>query len=469
LFQIATDSKLPHVVIRAFAKGAACKLEDRKLLAFTAEQHDALKRANGSALRRVTVKPIGYDRNSRQSEKAPDPRFRFDSIDTIPYWYQPATAVFAGVTLDEFTAAAEYWIVDRWKVIGEISYGKNEPRRHRFSDRDWHLWSNSHGSAPTIERYSTYLEWHAMCCAVGELMHTRPLAKAELPRDGYEAWLSRYKVPCPPHWLADLRGPEPLETRFWFPPAQGIDEWINSAGDEDFLREMGIGGTRNGMLIVRASHDTRSSVFASEAEIRTALVEPETASALVRALQTVNEPYNYKIPDEGDSLEINEPPYRLVGWLSAPQSRSGIDDGDPLRNEMRGFQHEPGRRHTKLFERCVSGDGRVLWHRAGAEAYVYEEWSDRRRGMDEGPIDVAQSVGSRLWISADVLQEYLRQARLDLIAEIALRKEKRERDHRHDDPKEDSASRYDRVLIFRQNGAIEAAEGRIGTWHTSGS
>ena len=87
--------------------------------------------------------------------------------------------MFANVSLNEFVQVAEKWIVEEWKPPAKVRYWDSEPRRSRYSETDWHLWSHSHGGTPTVEQYSTYLEWNAMWCAVGTLLKTKPLAVSE--------------------------------------------------------------------------------------------------------------------------------------------------------------------------------------------------------------------------------------------------------------------------------------------------
>ena len=86
--------------------------------------------------------------------------------------------------------------------------------------------------------------------------------------------------------------------------------------DSDFLAELGL-ASNDGSIVVEGYHDTRSYEFRSSAWVHSALISPETARALVRALQTVNDSWDYRIPPEGDKLEINVPPYgRRVRYLT---------------------------------------------------------------------------------------------------------------------------------------------------------
>jgi len=144
-------------------------------------------------------------------------------LDTLPYWYSGAVRRFADLNREEFFDAPERWIVDRWDVQSNPWRWDDEPRQHRFSERSL-LSMHSHGSLPTMERFRTYLEWHAMWCATGELMLTRALARAgEDDYDTFERWLSREGVTAPPLWLADLCGMKPLENRLWFAPLLTAD------------------------------------------------------------------------------------------------------------------------------------------------------------------------------------------------------------------------------------------------------
>jgi hypothetical protein len=396
-------------------------------------------------------------------------RFHFNSVDTLPYWYEPASEIFAQVSTNELAVAAERWILDRWKESAEVWRWADEPRKWRYPERDWHLWVNDHGSMPTIERHNTYLEWHAMCCAVGELLNTRHLALTEsFDFDRFENWLARYQLAYPPRWLADLRGPKPLEIRMWLPPTQTESAtWLESAEDHDFLTEIGIGGLGKDRVVVWADHETRSSELATTVSVRTALVQPETAGALLRALQTVEEPHRYGIPSSRNQLEIDEPPYRLLSWLDDFDSESGIDKADPLRSEIRGPSLQPGVRERAGLTQSVSTDGAVSWRPENmSEEYLYEEWSDGdtvRRSSNN------VSNGSRLWVSISTLRERVLSPGFDLLARVQVTRRRGNREYQRENPKETTEVRYDRVYLLRRNGIIEGAEGRVGTWRASGA
>ena len=108
--------------------------------------------------------------------------------------------------------------------------------------------------------------------------------------DTFEDWLSSHSLTAPPQWLSDLRGPKPLERRFWFNPPSNIDDWIEDVAEKDFLIELRL---RNQIITVEAHYETRCRDFTLSAQVRSSLVSSDTAISLVRALQTVDDSWDY--------------------------------------------------------------------------------------------------------------------------------------------------------------------------------
>lgn len=424
LLGIASDNAFPHVLIRGFAKDAVEKLSRSGVLSLDGKQLKALDRVNHGkgSKKRVYSRPGDFD----AAHSRGGGHFHFDSLDTLPYWYEPATRIFADVTMDEFTRAAEEWIVTKWRVSTEIQRWKDEPRPQRFPEERWALWSNGHGSRPTLERYFTYLEWHGMWCAVGTLLQSRPLASVE-PEEysSFENWLRGDRLTRLPFWLSDLRASKPLERPLWSAPES--DAWLATVDVQDFLREIGIGQGCNETIIVDAHHTTYSSDFRSQVTVRSALVQPETAGALMRALQTTEEPYRYWIPydRDRDGGQVDEPPYRLLGWIGLSESESGLDESDPERNQVSGNQTEPGREAKRSLTKHIGSDGTIEWLGARKTVeYTYRQWSDSGDDEDERRSSVTRSNGSRLYVSVENLRTHLSRVGLDLLAKVELDRKK---------------------------------------------
>lgn len=473
LLDIACDEKFPHIIIRSFAKSAVTKLKQSGELVLEQDQIDLLEHANTSPIRRKKAKKSNDRsfRNRNQNGKK-ERRFHFDSMDTLPYWYSRAVRTFADVSDEEFLDIAEKWIVDHWRVQCGIWRWDQEPRSDRFSDRSYHLMDHRHGSRPILERYSTYLEWHAMWCAVGELIQTHALAKHEDDEfDNFEYRLRHECLSAPLLWLADFRSPKPLETQLWFTPQNNLDLWVDDIGIEDFLNELGLIKSSES-IVVDSHHDTRSSDFYLSARVNTALVSPETAGSLMRALQTVDDSWDYRIPPEGDELEIDCAPYKLVGWLDDPEHNSGIDEGDALRYGVREIECRPSNNTINALNLTFVYDGQIKWINAdqGNTIFTYEAWgdnSDENSGESSRYDRTVRSNGWRLKINKQALYTFLNSVELDLIVEVEITRRNKGYDYSRYDEEKTKEARYDKVILIRRDGTIEDTEGCIGTWKVS--
>ncbi|MHB1938667.1 MAG: hypothetical protein ACYCOR_19105 [Acidobacteriaceae bacterium] len=358
--------------------------------------------------------------------------------------------------------------MDEWKVAENIRYWKDEKRQHRFPERSWHLWSNNHGSRPTLERPFLYYEWHAMWCTLGELLKTSPLANEDDFRwDDFYYHLKSNLLTAPPHWLADFRMPKPLEGQLWSKNEKEIDAWIGNPEESEFLTELGIvAGDRKG-IVVNGYQETQARWFRSSVHIESALVEPRLAGALLRALQTSNHYAHYRIPPEEHELEIDESPYRLIGWIKEREGHDrAIDEPDPLRNEVGELRAEPGKSafDTLHLERPTTvgqwRDG------SGAIIFWHELWSDRRNRSDNDPHydESIASNGQRLLIRKKALRRFLGQKQMDLVIEIRNDRSNRGYGYGYYERSSEAEKTYDRLYLLKADGTVETANGSIGTW-----
>ena len=342
LLSIALDSRVPHLLIRAYAADACHKLANLGILKLADSEATALAAVNTSPL------PRGTDRSFRRppdrfAERDPRARFRFDQIDTLPYWFDPWLQVFEEASRDEFQIEAERWIVDVWGVLDEAPYGSKEPRPRRFDDRDYNLTSNRHGTEPVMELHRRYLEWHAMWCTTGTMLQTRRLPPIdEWGEDPFLYRLHRGKLTVPPVWLADLARPTPLEPRYWREDRAPGPEWLEGVSNDGFLRELRA-TDYPGYVVVDAYTEAKFLTCEEMAKINSALVSPETAHALVRALQSYDNPFDYYLCPEGHNLEVDDDEFSLRGWL--PASGNGFAFRQRRRLSERDPAHRGGARN----------------------------------------------------------------------------------------------------------------------------
>ena len=326
---------------------------------------------------------------------------------------------------------------------------------------------HSHGSKPTLERLNTHLELHAMWCVAGELMKTEPL----VPR-GADNWhelseeIDQEKLVEPPLWSADLLVPTPLLVRNWQSDKRPIDDWALGVQEADHRAEI-LPGDSPSYVVVDGSSERRMRDRIERIRVSSALVEPATGRSLVRALQTMDDSWDYKLPDEGEErVEIDKAPYRFLGWLRRSDRYDGIDEKDPFRGHAFQIRSRPGRRVAVTCNLTRDKASRPRWSTCEAEQpmFVYEAWGvdaeDEERYRDDFAV-----CGHRLLVHREQLLNFLRSQALDLIIEMEV--ERRERGNRRFTGEEEEASphgRFARLYLFDGKGNLEVAEGRLGTW-----
>lgn len=468
VLEIAQDEDFPHLIIRSFARDCCIKLAAADAFVIDAAALAQLEKIGRSPL---TPEPSTSEKSRRKRGSADEPerRFQFDPMDSIPYWYDPLLNAFADLSQSELLAAAETWILDRWGYPGEIRAYDKERRRHRFSDRDWSLTSNRHGSNPTLERLNNHLEWHGLWCAVGELLKTEALAESQ--RDDWDALperIARELLTAPPRWSTDLRDPAPLRPDFWQPPEDPLSDWVGEVTERRMRAEL-LPADRPGYLLIGggwriSTHDRIETVSCTSA-----LVEPDLGGALVRALQTMDSAWNYSIPREGEDesdtdTDTEEGPYKMIGWLRGAYSDGGVDDLDPLRGTATLVDWRPGRRVREACNLEPGEGGTTNWSAPDRKPmFVYEVWGEQDRDDDRYSMTMAVA-GRRLLVEREQLMGFLKRDGLELVIEVEVRREGRDNRRSYDSKDQTPEAEYDRLYRLDGEGALHAAEGHLGTW-----
>jgi hypothetical protein len=462
LLQIALDDSFPHLLVRSFARDACEKLEATGHLVLGPDEKTSLGRVNETQIARAPAAKSTRRHFSHKDEKR---RFKFDSMDTLPYWYEPLLHAFANLDGNRFLGAVEHWIIDVWGYDGDVRDFDKEPRRGRLNG-DWSLSSNRHGSAPTLERLNHHLEWHGMWCAAGELLKTMPLVSCDDDDwDQLDAQIRREKLSEPPLWSADLMVPIPLVARNFRADNRSIHEWALGVEEIDHRAEMFLEDQPQ-YVVVDGHAERRTGNGIEVTSVASALVAPATGSSLLRALQTMHDAWDYKLPDEDDGIEIDQEPFRLLGWLRSPRRDNGIDEKDPFRGYASTIQSFPGRRVTEVCSLTRDVTGRARWHTKPTRPpmFIYEAWGEHDKDDEQYSTDLGVA-GWRMLVHKDQLQEFLRNQGLDLIIEVEVtRRERKTRQYNREEEIESPEGRFDRLYRLRADGGLEVAEGHLGTW-----
>lgn len=465
---VLTDAGFPHVLVRDYAREALVALRERGGARFTASEELLIASTNRAKVpfAKAAKRTEGnFGRFGSQDGF----RFHFDSTDTLPYWYERALRLFAHVSSTTFLELAERWIIDRWGANPNTWKWVDEPRQPRFK-RERLSSSHRHGSLPSVERYSTHLEWHAMFCVVGELLEREPLLKIKPGEyDSFEYFLARHQLTEGPFWLSDYRQAKPLEQFLWdesTDDSSSDEDWLSDVNEERMLAYLCRPGIK--VLPVSARESGARGQRRWGIDVSSALVQPATAGALLRALQGVGSSWDYAVPGSAHTEDINVPPFVLKAWIVNQNKDVELDQDDPMRREVGYRQAEPGNRVCAWLGMPARCDDELRWTSTDSRsAFAYQAWSDERIEGDRR-YGAEGCSGYRLVLDKEGLRRVLHHSKMDLLVEITFTRRTKEHSIGDDDQEEPSEAEFDFLVVLRRDGSIESAGGPVGVWCTSG-
>jgi hypothetical protein len=413
----AVSPNEPHALIMQFAKRAAINLVRYRSDIFDGESMSKLVKVLVTPFK---VRPKGrrLTPTSHKARQYNQGRFDFDSMDTLPYWYVPLARVF-DVGTEEVCLNVENWVCDEWKFTGSPRQAEKE-RRWTSTNDEWELTSHRHGSEPIVETLRTYLEFNGMLCAAASLLKKHPVKKQY--GDGWDEWLRRWDVAEGSNWATDFRQAPPLEPVFY----RHLNFNQKETPDEvDFDRAIGFKDPfRPGFLVVNGDQTIWDFEGRENINIWSALVSAESAQSLLFGLYFSEHSSDYRIPNEGDELEIDETigglKFSLKGWVVVDYDESyGIESHDPLRFEFKRRTVKPGSTFLKWSGIHFTDDHLATFRPSSPNKFVtlLEEWNDFEPGREQSGL---RTSGSRLWISIVDLLDFLTASKQSLIAECDI-------------------------------------------------
>ena len=436
------------MVIRHFAAQAVLTLINSGLLEIDRGIAIRLASANTSTL--PVESSSRYRRVSRPGDWGSGAeRFSFD-YDMSRYWFESLGRCFAKGSSD-VEVEAEKVICDDWSLSGNGYWNSDERhRRNIFQDREtWH----SQVSYPKTDDLSFYLSYHAMMIVAGKLLATAPRHQdPDDPDNEFEEWLKRHLLSRQDgHWLADRRDPVPLEWPGWKNEKQE-DNWRWSIRRSDFGRVFGLDENK---LNLSGYWNTVSGRREETVHISSALVMSDRSFALLRALQTATNSRDYRIPDAGDELEIDEAGFRLKGWVEYRDSETRLDEFDPWAGAIRYPPLKPAKFVRDLLQLKADKECRV-WQieteGVRKEVLWAQIWGSDQN-QDNQYYETKGERGRRLQASYAFIAELLGKANMDLIVEVQIeRRIIRDRYERRKGGYPEYVPPYHRIFVLRADG-----------------
>jgi hypothetical protein len=450
----AVDKNFPHAQIREVARRTVLRVIEGFPDALPQSVVQQIRQANEPASC-IYPRRSYYDverRNSRTSDREEadtEQRFSINVIDTIPYWFDPLSRVFA-YPFPTVTHRATKWICERWGRSNQDVYG--DARKWR-NEHQWQLMGNSHGSVPTLENLHTYLEYHALQCVAGELIDERlPIAVGgyDDPECPWEGWITDEISSSTEGWLSDLRSPTPFLAECWgsWPD---IEEWRTQRPQEDYDVALGLREPKHpGHIVIAGNIDLWGTDRHGDIHISSALVTAERARSLLFALQTTPNPHDFNV-----EMEIDEPGFELKNLYYDQRVYAGLEEFDPLGRNAGASRTIPTTDFINAMN-LKAKDGRPTFLLpTGERGAWFEIWSDQSVRNRER-ISESFSEGRRLWVRIETLLEYLNAIARDLILDVTIAR-RRDYNSRKEEEKYDLGRST--LYLLRRDGRLETLSG----------
>lgn len=300
-----------------------------------------------------------------------------------------------------------------------------------------------------------------MFCAAGETIDNFPIYGDTFSECPWQYWLAGHLNSSNDYWVADLRSHTPHRPDFWGQLSSiEIDRWLQQIEPEDFDAGLGLTEIAHvGEIVVMGGIDLEDSRQNSSLVINSALVNPSGARSLLHALQSIDNPNDFRLPviERGFSeFEIDESGFKLTAWMREIYSRDETLDKFDRSARDRGFNITAFQPHFAETVQLQPNSTRTEYLRKNSEiAARLELWSDN---LDEEYISHPYSSGERWWVSIDFLLEYLRQCDRDLIIEVKITRNRNERNRRETGENYEYNPGKSRIYVLRQNGLLETLD-----------
>ena len=243
------------------------------------------------------------------------------------------------------------------------------------------------------------------------------------------------------------------------PQPTGRPDWLEDGNRTEWLGSIALGDFEHA-LCPTAGYLTvwgRWSVFDTNREqsisVHTALVSRERSASLLRALQTVDDPHDFRIPDADDDLQMDQGPYQLKGWIVDRSSERGIDESDRWAGDVRFPAPEPARFVVEMMRLSTDSDCRVWQTPSGATPTLRSETWGHFLEKDSSE----QPNGRRLQASIQFVIDFLKAISMDLVVEVEIqRRSRHQRYESHDGDELRNIPPSTKLFIVKSDGTIRA-------------
>ena len=371
------------------------------------------------------------------------------------YWFEPLGDVF-GIPGKQAEDVAAHVIVNEWGIKRGNGYD-SDPRvslwnRGSNERETWH----DHGSYPKSDNLDFYFSYHSMMVAAAKLLEKMPIvSKNEWCENEWDEWLLGHVLTCMDgKWLADYRDPTPLQRPIWISEVKE-ENWKTALSEKDFMEALRIDDKSETWLNVYGGWEEKHGERTETFSIASSLVSRETSDALMRALETCSDPYDYKLPDyEKNNGEIYSDPFMLKGWIKNESISKGLDEYDPYGDNIDFPPYAIGSDIVRELNLSIKNDQKLWYSPISSSASVKcEIWSSLKEDRDENP----DQSGKRLNASLGFLKHLCLILNCDLIIEVGI---KRDTNHKYGsrEDKYEYSKPIHKLFILSSNGELKSTQ-----------
>jgi hypothetical protein len=418
----------PHVLMRASAASALIKLAESGATELDYEQKRRCTTMNQPV--RTIIRPWDERRNRTNDlgkgvdtdDEPTENQFRF-FLDFEDHWCDRVAEPF-DMADKEVQRLASDVIVKRWRLPYRGKH--DEDARHLYGAFEGRKTYNYKSDWPEAEDLSFYLGTHALWTVAADLIDHRPVYRESHDGpDPFTYWLSDLlPTRSDGRWLADRRDPAPSNVLTDRDDTVSPD-WVWKLTRDNFVERLMDGN----WITVWEDSDDRTREANQDVTVKSALVGPNRARALLLALQTASSCMTWCIPssaedDDHYGHQVTVPGFDLAGWIATSDSTRGIDNRDPLAADVRYPPPRPDKHTVGLLGLMPDADMR-LWTRDGDPVFRSTVWDDR---IEVGSGNRIGSAGTRLELRQDNLGDLIAATGRSLIVTVTI--ERTHNDHR---------------------------------------
>lgn len=442
----------PHVLMRRFAAECVIAVAGATPGIVSEDDLEQLHQVNLSPFETVVSKYFERTtaKRNRVGSKPPDaaePRFLI-GYDFKKHWPDSLARNFAmPATEIESMIADVVW--DDWKLQENGHWDRDERGKRRHFERRGNY---SYGNDERCSNLSTYLSYHAIMTVAGKLLKTTPTHRdPDDTEDGFVNWLRGHALTrSDGGWLADRRDASTRLAAVDDTPCTD-EEWPTSVRRDHFKKHLLLSDEQ---MIVAGKWTVRNGRRIEEVRVASALVAPERATALVRALQCAKSPFDHHLPYAGDENEVDHGPFRLLGWITDLHAEKGLDQYDPWSGSIEYPPIAPSANYASRLG--LSSDSELrLWRRGHSDetmrCMVWGTWEDPSQDdVYEGRLD----NGTVLIASPKLLHRLMAETSMQIVFDVRV--DRRLARARYGGDLDDSLGYtfpYSGILLLRPDGS----------------